>query len=206
MWLEPPPGPAPCPTAADIEGLDFPVSFEGYLGGSDLACRKADGSLDLNVVQKNVYSALLFMQRVEFDRPLPWTDKSLWAWFRSAADGVRIRTDIPSHFCCQPSRVLNLKGDIVADSTLPTGYLTMLVHEARHAEGRNHTCKLRPSPLGGSTYILDQSIEEMGAFGVQYYVLQWIGRHWTGGTAAEREYAVNHSEWLKIGAFCDECK
>jgi hypothetical protein len=203
--VELPPGPAACPTAAAIAGLGIPVSFEGDIGGSTLVCRAADGSLDLNVVQKNVYNALLFMQRVEFDTPLPWTDKTLWEWFRSAVWGVRIRTDIETHLCCAPFRVINLLGTIITDSTLPAEYVSMMVHEGRHADGPRHTCGGQMTEFG-RVFTLDQRVSDMGAFGVQYSVLQWIGLHWREATQADRDYALNRAAWLRLTAFCYECQ
>ena len=187
-----PVGPTACPTRAEIAGLDLEVSFEGYIG-AETACRAADGSLDLSVVQKNVYRALLFMQRVEFDAPLPWTDRTLWQWFRSAINGIRIRLDIPTHGCCSPARVINLLGTGADESTIPTGYMEMMVHEARHAEGVPHNC--------GN---FDRRISDMGAYGVQYSLLIWLGTHWPGATPEEKAFTLNRAALIKP-VFCDEC-
>ena len=182
----------PCPSAADIHSIGVDISFEGNFLAEPLVCREGDGSRDLTVVQKNLYRALLFMRDVQFDRPLPWTDASLWAWFRSSISGIRIRNDIQFNFCCQPTRTINLLWNPI-ESTVPS-YLEMLVHEARHANGPGHTC--------GSK---DNKISELGGFGTQYYVMQWLGTHWPPATPQEREWALSRAVYIKWSSFCSEC-
>ena len=195
--VPPPTGFVPCPTADELSRIDIPISFEGGASaGGTLVCREADGSWDLNQVQKNVYRALLLMQTVQFDAPLPWTSRNLYQWLRDAVAGIRIRTDIATNGCCQPTRVINLLGTGVDEDTLSYGYLEMMVHEARHAEGRNHTCGTN-----------DRTLSEMGAYGVQYSLMLWIGTHWPQATPAERDFAMNRTVLLRAsGVFCEECE
>lgn len=190
--LTPPGGDIPCPSAAEIDSLEIPITFEGDFAAQPLVCRDASGSRDLTVVQKNVYRALLFMRDVRFDQPLPWTDGSLWAWFRSQVSGIRIRNDTQFNFCCEPAGVINLLWNPV-ESTLPN-YLEMMVHEARHVRGPRHTCSG-----------FDNTISEMGGFGVQYLLMQWLGMHWPQATPVEREYALSRAVYLKWSSFCNEC-
>jgi hypothetical protein len=46
-----------------------------------LVCHAVDGSADLTRLQERAYQALILIKHLEFDRPLPWTSKSLWEWF-----------------------------------------------------------------------------------------------------------------------------
>jgi hypothetical protein len=72
----------------------------------------------------------------------------------------------------------------------------MLVHEARHADASlPHTC--------GN---LDNTIAELGSFGVQYSLMLWIGSHWPAATPAERDFALNRAALLRSFAFCRECE
>ena len=190
--LTPPAGNIPCPTAAEIDSIQIPVSFDGVSLGDPLVCRETDGSRDLTVVQKNVFRAILFMREVEFDRPLPWTSMSLWNWFQTSITGIHIRNDIQFNFCCRPTGTINLLPNPI-ESTIPN-YLEMMVHEARHANGPVHTC--------GSK---DNKIADRGGFGVQYYLMQWLGTHWPQATPAEREYALSRAVYIKWSSFCSEC-
>lgn len=172
--------------------IDLPVTIEGDEG--PLVCHAANGSADLTQVQKTVYQALLFMMNARFDAPLPWTQLTLWQWFRIAVNGIRLRGDIRVNFCCEPTRVINLLHP-AGESTIPFGLLAMMVHEGRHAEGVRHTCDT-----------FDHRISDMGAFGVQYSLYRWIGLHLPSATPAEREYALNAADLLRSsGAFCSEC-
>ncbi len=112
------------------------------------------------------------------------------------------------HFCCEPAYVVNLLGsrfccdqqfvlDLrngIPDDTIPP-YLEIMVHEARHISGPGHSC--------GSN---DTRIADLGPFGVQYYLMQWLGEHWREGTQAQCEYALNRAAWLQATAFCRECR
>src|SRR5262249_14841717 len=169
-----------CPTREEIASVDrdLRLSFEvDPTAGEPLACRAADGSRDLSPLKKRVYNALLLMRTLQFDQPLPWTKDSIYTWLTRAITGVRFRADIQNSSCCTPSRVL-----IVAVSNLAVNYtdrwmdpivrggiaqfILLLAHEARHAEGHIHTCGTK-----------DQTLEELGAWGVQYYLSRWLAEH-----------------------------
>ena len=185
----------PCPTAAELDVLDseIAVSFENGTDQGDLVCRALDGSRDLTEFQKDVYQALVLMKSMTFDAPLPWTHRSLYDWFQLDVAGVRIRAGLPNDFCCEPSRVINLRA-VNAPEADRWSYLAMMVHEARHIDGFRHSC-------GGR----DNTIDELGSFGAQYYLMVWIGSHWPAATEAQRAYTLNRAAWLRVTAFCQEC-
>jgi hypothetical protein len=95
--------------------------------------------------------------------------------------------------CCNPNRVLNIANgpnfvangldrwvDPGAGSAIGLyGLMLLVVHEARHADGRPHTC--------GSN---DRTIEEMGSWGVQYHLVRWLVEHTDQAlfTAGPRNY------------------
>src|SRR5947209_8770827 len=110
------------------------------------------------------------MKAIKFLTSLPWTDKTLYNWFCSAVKGVRFRYKIDNNYCCWPDGFINIKGDELENyryrywitpqqGTGMWGLIGVLLHEAHHAEGYPHT-----APNG----INDQSINEMGAWGIQY--------------------------------------
>jgi hypothetical protein len=168
-----------CPTAVEIASIDADLilSFDYDPTAGKRLCRAADGSADLSLLQLRTYQVLLVLQRLEFDRPLPWTDLPLYAWFTSTIDGIRFRNDISYSSCCNPPGTMNLVTSLFAletDRWLQAedpdiniqGLMILMIHEARHSEGYSHTCGTK-----------DQTIAEMGAFGVQYWTYIWLAYH-----------------------------
>lgn len=173
---------ATCPTAAQVASVDRDLRLDFEFDATarePLACRSSEGSRNLSPFERRVYNTLLLMQRIEFDRPLPWTPAPLYRWLTSTIRGIRFRRDIANPFCCSPARVINLKtgtadalpSDRWMDPALGAAVgihwlMPVIVHEARHADGYPHTC--------GSN---DRSIEELGGWGVHYHLLRWLGEH-----------------------------
>jgi hypothetical protein len=178
-----------CPTAAEIELVDsrITLSFADDSTAPKLACRARDGSADLTQMQESAYQAVLAMRRIEFDEPLPWTDRSTFGWFTHAVTGIQFRDTTYSH-CCEPGRVIVIRSSadmgwkydnywISRDEDHLyglAGLVGLLVHEARHAEGYLHTCAYDEA-AGGFTD--DQTIDEMGAWAVNLLFFKWIAEH-----------------------------
>ncbi len=158
-------------------------------------------------MKKRVYNSLLLMRQIQFDQPLPWTKDSLYTWFTSAIRGIRFRADITNSSCCNPARTIN-----IAATNLVTrytdrwvepaigggldGFVLVLVHEARHSQGYPHTC--------GSK---DQTPEELGSWGVQYYLGKWLAEHtdqqfFTSGTTRYTERTARNADSLLKQQFC----
>lgn len=168
---------ATCPSSAEIAAFntDVSLSFEADPTVGTLVCHASDGSADLTRFQERVYQALRVMKAISFTRPLPWTAQPLYDWFVGSIDGIRFRNDIQLSFCCDPANVI----DIVADpngvelftnrwmaTPDPIGlrdFVDLLVHEARHNNGKPHTC------TGGN----DQTVGELGAWGTVFYLELW---------------------------------
>lgn len=208
-FLTPPDLPElPCPTRAEIEEIrrDIPVTVNSDVSAGVFACRERDGSMDLTVVDNQIYQALLFLRRVRFDRPLPWTDRPLYDWVRETIPlGIVIESSGNSHSClrCQgPIHVVYSS----YDSLRPTVYnlvTPLIAHEARHAEGWPHTCGPSSDPF--HPYVRDKSVVEMGGFGVQYLLLYWVG-HYSEEPAEVREFFTRRAALLLGGgSFCCEC-
>lgn len=62
--------------------------------------------------------------------------------------------------------------------------------------------------VGGHTcgYTKDNTIAELGAFGVVYYLMMWAAEHDPRSTAEERAYALNQAASLRCAVFCQECR
>lgn len=187
---------AACPTAEQVGAIDrqLRLDFEyDATQGEPLACRASEGSRDLSPLKRRVYNTLLLMQRLEFDQPLPWTRAPLYGWLTSTIRGIRFRRDIKTSSCCNPDRVLNIASgsnfvangldrwvDPGAGSAIGLyGLMLLVVHEARHADGRPHTCGTN-----------DRTLEEMGSWGVQYHLVRWLVEHTDQAlfTAGPRNY------------------
>lgn len=171
-----------------MEFLDDPTA-------GTLVCRAAEGSADLTRLQERAFQSLLLMKNLTFDTPLPWTSQSLWEWFTSEVRGIRFRGQ--QSFCCEDTRVIVLGVSATYEDGFPT-LLEGLVHEARHADNRHpHTC-------GTSA---DLTIDELGAYGVQYYLNVWLAQHSGDAlTETERRYSANRAEWMRAFSFCRECR
>lgn len=168
---------ARCPTAADVASInaDFKMSFEADPTAGKFACATAQGSVDLTLMQKRAYNILLVAKQITFSKPLPWTEKSLYPWLAGAIKGMRFRSDIPLSYCCQPAHTLDIRATDNESIVLTDRWveprsggglrdtLVLLVHEARHNEGKPHTCGANDNTLG-----------ELGAWGVQYNLLTWF--------------------------------
>jgi len=171
---------AGCPSAAEVARInaDLAISFESDPTAGTLACLASQGSANLTPLQKRAYNAVRIMQHIPFDAPLPWTSLGLYDWFVSAVDGIRFRGDIGYSYCCEPAGVINLKTGLAGEQTdlwinpdwnVGLAHLMILmVHEARHNQGYPHTCD------GGTS---DDTLAQMGAWGVQYYLQLWLAQH-----------------------------
>jgi hypothetical protein len=109
------------------------------------------------------------MQKLEFNQPLPWTNKQVYTWLIDAIDGIRFRDDIEYSSCCDPAGFINVQVNNLGvnttakwvDPQMGVGaqdLVVLFIHEARHNEIGGHTCGAN-----------DNSRAEMGAWAVQYY-------------------------------------
>jgi hypothetical protein len=182
---------ARCPSADEIRAInrDLRLEFDsdptkGVMSAE--RCTESAGSRNLTVMQARVYRALATLKRLTFQEPLPWTRDPVYRWLTRTVRGVRFRDDIANSSCCGPDRLINVAarlqpaaagrgqsgfGLAITDpaSRMPTdfrmlgGFLQLLVHEARHRDGKPHTCGTR-----------DQTISEMGAWGAAWAFQRWI--------------------------------
>jgi hypothetical protein len=168
---------ATCPTKAEVAQFnrDLRLSFE-----NDPSEGQRCG---MTLLRERAYQAFRAMRDVRFTRRLPWTQRTLYGWFTNAVRGVRFRGDTDTSFCCDPARTINIEApymDALADPS--HGWLTSdddeslsslvveLVHEARHAEGKQHTCRA----------LDDTSLAESGAWTVEIMLELWLGLYSTG--------------------------
>jgi len=167
---------ASCPSAAEISRIDadITIQFDADPTAGEFICTSAEGSTDLTKLQERAYQAIIIMRRLSFTKPLPWTNLTLYDWFINTADGIRFRDDIEYSFCCEPSGFINVQTSHLAalesnqwispySGTGLNGLMILFIHEARHNEVGGHTCGEK-----------DNTIEEMNAWGVQYYLNEWL--------------------------------
>lgn len=191
----------PCPTPAEFDELqrNHPVVHLTDPSAGTLRCRADQGSVDLTPDQAHMYLSLLFLRRLTFDRPLPWTSVSVWDWLRSLQ--LRTVVDVGTRNAYYSGGTIHVF--LHPPYTPPPWPLTVdrsefegLVHEARHADGGGHTCN------GGKS---DRKASDLGAFGTQYYLLKWIADD-SHEPADVRAYASYRAWQLRqSAAFCEEC-
>lgn len=175
-----------CPSAADLQAIDrdLRLLWQSDPTAGTVACRKADGSRDLTVMQARVYRALNTLRHLSFTEPLPWTRDPVYRWFTRTVRGLNFRSDVANSSCCSADKLINVRavvspapsggqqgfglaitssGQMPTDFRMLASFLQLLVHEARHADGKPHTC-------GAS----DQTMEEMGAWAAAHAFQTWI--------------------------------
>jgi hypothetical protein len=196
-----------CPTPEEVQAIraDLPVRINGDVSAGVLACREQEGSVDLTVVENNVYQSLLFLRRMRFDRPLPWTTLPVYDWVRATIpNGIVIESSGVSRSC------LGCSGPIYVvfsfyDTLRPTVYHlihTLIVHEARHAEGLRHTCGYSEQY---HTATRDRTVAEMGGFGAHYSLEYWLANYSSEAPEVRDFYAKHAAHLLGGGSFCCEC-
>jgi len=180
-----------CPGEAELGRLevDFEIVFDPAVALPPYACvdgRGADGMVNPRLT---VYQALRAVNALRFDAPLPWTDLSLYDWLGEAIDGLVLTTTDVSYCCDEGNRIV-LKADLLSQPQLAVWYeassgiglmglVGLMVHEARHAEIGGHTC--------GND---DQTLAELGAWGVQYWLFTWMAEHAPAGLLSEEQAAA----------------
>ena len=199
-----------CPSRDELNAVDadLHLAFEADpTRTGPLACTAAAGSRDLSPMKKRVYNTLLLMKQIQFDQPLPWTRAPLYRWFVETVKGIRFRADLTNSSCCDPPRTIGIAvSDLIiqytdrwVDPALRgglDGFMLLLVHEARHAQGATHTCGTK-----------DRSLDELGSWGVQYYLARWLAEHtdqsfFTSGTVRYTDRLVKQSDLLLKQQFC----
>jgi hypothetical protein len=136
----------------------------------------------MTLLRERAYQALRVMKALRFSKRLPWTQRTLYGWFTHAVRGVRFRGDLDTSFCCEPARTIDIEAaymDALDDPTrgwLDTGgadslagLVLEMVHEARHAEGKPHTCNA----------VDDATLAEGGAWSVEIMLDLWLGLYST---------------------------
>ena len=172
-----------CPRPDEMAAIDadLKLTFEHDPSPRTSACRTADGSADLSLLQLRTYQVLLVMKVLRFSQPLPWTDLPLYGWLTSVIDGITFGQYEDSH-CCNPPGTINLQSNSQAMYTSrwmredwygsgAQGLMMIIIHEARHATGIGHSCPA--ASLAGGDY----TINELGAWGVMYYTHVWLANY-----------------------------
>jgi hypothetical protein len=200
-----------CPSAAELASVDssLGLTFASDPSAGRLVCSPAQGSRDLTLLQERSYQAILMFTWISFDAPLPWTNQTLDAWFAHAIKGIAFRDDGKYSYCCAPGGVIVIQTNnlyvlsarfnevFAAVSSLAA----LFIHEARHNEGYLHTCS-----TGARAGQNDNTIAELGAWGVEYYFLLWLGTHPNPGLLSDdmRLASTRDAESMKTSFFCQQ--
>jgi hypothetical protein len=209
-----------CPSVADLQVIDRDIRLVWHsdpTSGSK-GCLSPDGSRDLTVMQARVYRALHTLRYLSFTEPLPWTREPVYRWLTRTVRGLDFRSDVANSSCCSPDKLINISavvstgpsggvqgfglaiessGGMPTDFRMLASFLQLLVHEARHADGKPHTCG--PS---------DQTIEEMGAWGAAHAFQTWIADKMAPGLvpANVQTFLRQQADQICKTRICKGCK
>ena len=190
-----------CPTAQEVERInsDIKILIDSDPTAGTLVCKAAEGSVDLTRLQERTYQTLRLMRSIPYEAPFPWTSKPLYDWFVSAVRGIRYNATSAFSFCCDPPGYINISlqtWDFPATVETLTGLMSIFAHEARHNEGFGHTC--------GS---FDQTISELGAIAVQYYLAEWstfrTGDYFVAKSGDPGRYLSSFFQQAQLGGICN---
>ena len=202
----PPPPPAalsdvlPCPSSNEIAEInqEIPIRLPAEVLSGRVFCGNGTDAPRLTAIQTSIYQALVFLKRLRFTRPLPWTHDAVYDWFRRVVRELVVEvsaTDI-SHNAGGAVFIVFRTAEIQrASNSLADVPFAGLVHEARHSDGGGHNCGTG-----------DRRVDDLGAFGVQYYLLVWIAEY-SAESDSVRAWARRQA-WtlLTSGVFCAECR
>jgi hypothetical protein len=142
------------------------------------------------------------MKYLQFDQPLPWTDKQLYDWFTTNIKGISYNlTNTDVHrpnpdfayysWCCDPGAILHLTytldnvmltenawvdgtGDPGPGGDMGAGLLDFMGLYIHEARHADNNFGILHNCANKSK---DQTLAQMGAFGAEYYLFYWLAYH-----------------------------
>jgi hypothetical protein len=119
---------------------------------------------------------------------LPWTPLALYEWMKSEVAGIDLQTQPGLSACCEiiggKKYILTSRKDAATlasynDWIAISGWVALLAHEARHADGpgRVNGCPAFPLPTDPLGCDLTYDPVHISSYGVQY----WLFTAWTTG-------------------------
>lgn len=182
-----------CPNDAELGRIqaDFEIVFDSRARLPEYSCTPARIVAGEGNPRLAVFQALRAIEALQFEAPLPWTGLSLYDWLGEAIDGLVLTTTDIS-YCCDAANRIVLKAGLLSQPQYAVWYdpsagiglmnlVGLIVHEARHSEIGGHTC--------GND---DQTLNELGAWGVQYWMFTWMSDHAHAGLLTEQETSAAH--------------
>jgi len=186
-----------CPTESELErfNTDFHILFDSAIAFPPYDCQNGTGPGGEVNPKLVLFQGLRVIHALQFNQPLPWTELSLYEWLKGAIHGIVI-TDVEYSYCCEAGNEIVLKGELLSQTDYQAwanpqsgvglmSLVGLIVHEARHAEIGGHTC--------GSD---DLTLEELGAWGVQYYLFLYMVENSAPDffTQEQRQVASQHAD------------
>ncbi len=197
-----------CPSLSEIEKYETDFIITSDIQFKEYACEKGKNPYyqeDRLDPKLTIYQALRIMDSLPFSKNLPWTDESLYDWLKNNIKGIHINKETDNSYCCNPDRVINLKAEVIGasrqlkwvDPQSGTGMEALpalLLHEARHVT-HGHTCGTN-----------DATLDEGGAWALQYYLYYWYGHYLPEKYLSdyEKEMAVSFAKELRNTRFCEK--
>lgn len=121
---------------------------------------------------------------------LPWTDMSLYNWLKSKIGGFNISSRANNSSCCDKFDgkkyiTLRLSDSLSRDTDRRirgiSGYIGLILHEARHVDGFSHKDCCR---YGKNSCDQEYNLDDLSPYGIQYWFYKSIasGEFYTGYT------------------------
>jgi hypothetical protein len=186
-----------CPSDLELDrfNTDFHILFDSADPFPPYECQDGTGPGGQVNPKLALYQGLRAIHALQFSQALPWTEHGLYEWLREAIHGIVV-TDTEYSHCCAAGKKIVLKADLLYQLDYQVwgnpqsggglmGLIGLIVHEARHAEIGGHTC--------GSD---DCTLEELGAWGVQYYLYLYMAENTPAAffTQQQRQMTLNHAD------------
>src|SRR3989338_4290664 len=195
-----------CPTQDDINqfNLDFKITDTINLKYDCVFGVNPNFPKDKLDPRLTLYQSLRVIKSLDFSKPLPWTDKSLYDWLKTTIKGMYINSAFPNSYCCDPQGIVNVNSGVLEQTNKlkwidsqtgvgMAGVVAVLIHEARHTTHK-HTCNGYD----------DQTLQEMGAWALEYYTFYWKANYLPLNyqTAYEKKELAYNAENIKTTRFC----
>jgi hypothetical protein len=185
-----------CPTsdpAINTIKHDFEFLSDGVRSAAQPTCTEPYGAMPVTQLSDELIAlqslrAVYYMSQGTAGK-LPWTRLALYEWMKSEVAGIDFKTQQGLSQCCEVIKgkryIMTSKQDTAnrkyyRDWVGISGWVALLAHEARHADGPNHVtgCPGFPTAIGPAGCDRSYDPAHISSYGIQY----WLFSGWATGS------------------------
>lgn len=179
-----------CPTddpAFAVVQQDFVLLSDGVPSTTPIACTNPYSTTSPVTEELMEWQALRLMYTMSPGTAgkLPWTNLSLYDWLKAQIAGIDIHTAAGNSACCETINgkryFFTTRKDaatllLYRDWLGLSGWIGLVMHEARHVTGPGHTtgCPSFPLPSDPAGCDATYDLQNLGSYGVQYWFFSSI--------------------------------